>query len=245
MDLELGLFMIVVMCAILIGISKTALPTLGILVTAIMATVFPARESIALVLPMLILADIVAVTYYRSSVNWGTLLRLIPWVSGGLMLGFLFLFLIDLNRPLEIVLGCIILLMVTLQLYNQRTNKEPKASILLTAGLGTLAGFSTITGNAAGPVMAIFLLAAGLKKEQFIGTGAWFFLTVNVIKLPLFAYLGLFSTQALTMSVWLIPAVLLGSIIGILALKRIPQASFNYLILALSVLGALGLLLNI
>ncbi|WP_147803194.1 sulfite exporter TauE/SafE family protein [Alkalicoccus halolimnae] len=247
MDLSLTALLIVTACAVLIGISKTGLPTLGIFVVAVMASVFPVRESIGIVLPMLITADIVAVLYYRRNADWATLIRLIPWVSGGLVIGFIFLFFVEVNRPIEISLGIIIAAMALLQVWNSFFSRRASAenrSTLFTVVIGTLAGFSTMVGNAAGPVMAIFLLAAGLPKHSFIGTGAWFFLAVNLIKVPLYTSLGLITTSTLTLNAWMIPAILAGTVIGIKTLQKIPQSWFNYIILALALIGGIRLLIG-
>lgn len=247
MELSLPALLVVAFCALLIGISKTGLPTLGIFVVAVMASVFPVRESIGIVLPMLIIADIVAVTYYRRNADWATLIRLIPWVSGGLALGFLFLFLIEETRPIEIALGLIVIAMVVLQLRNS-FSREKEAngdySKFFLVFIGTLAGFTTMVGNAAGPVMAIFLIAAGLQKLSFIGTGAWFFLIVNLLKVPLYGSLGLISADSLILNAWMIPVILFGTWIGIHLLQRIPQKWFSYIILALALLGGLRLFLG-
>ena len=55
-----------------------------------------------------------------------------------------------------------------------------------TATSGILAGFGTTVGNAAGPVMSIFLLSRHLEKQEFLGTTAWFFFLVNLSKVPFF-----------------------------------------------------------
>ncbi|MFC4736632.1 TSUP family transporter [Bacillus daqingensis] len=246
MDLSTGILVITALCALLIGISKTALPTLGIFVVAVMATIFPARESIGIVLPMLIAADLVAVFYYRRSVDWSTLLRLLPWVSGGLAIGFFFLFTMESGRSIEIALGLIITAMVALQVRNMRQAPTAEAdySNLFLIVIGTLAGFTTMIGNAAGPVMAIFLLAAGLQKQAFIGTGAWFFLTVNLIKVPLYTSLGLITASSLTLNAVMLPFILLGTWAGIRLIRLIPQKLFSVLILILALVGGLRLLLG-
>ncbi|PRO66279.1 sulfite exporter TauE/SafE family protein [Alkalicoccus urumqiensis] len=246
MELDAAGWLIVAGCALLIGISKTGLPTLGIFVVAVMASVFPARESIGIVLPMLITADIVAVTYYRRSADWKTLWRLLPWVSGGLLIGFLFLFFVNVSRPIEIVLGIIVVLMALLQVVNARRGAPGRdgAPLPAVALLGTLAGFTTMIGNAAGPVMAIFLLAAGLQKQAFIGTGAWFFLTVNLIKIPLYTSLGLITGASLALNAWMVPVILAGTFLGIRFVEKLPQLWFQRIILVFAVIGGLRLLLG-
>ncbi|WP_026700829.1 sulfite exporter TauE/SafE family protein [Salibacterium aidingense] len=247
-DLSVVHIILVLICALLIGVAKTGLPTLGILVVAVMASIFPARESIGIVLPMLITADVIAVTYYRRNVNWKTLFRLVPWVLGGLFLGFIVLFFVEASRPIEIMLGGIILLMIGIQLSRERwgaswTENIPQ-STWFAAGMGTLAGFTTMIGNAAGPVMAIFLLAIALPKQEFIGTGAWFFISVNLIKVPMYAILGLITPASLTFNLWLAPVILLGTYLGIKCLPLIPQRTFNIAVLVLAVFGGVRLLVG-
>ncbi|RSL33691.1 sulfite exporter TauE/SafE family protein [Salibacterium salarium] len=246
-DLGTIQLVLIVLCSLLIGVSKTGMPTLGILVVAIMASIFPARESIGIVLPMLITADIIAVTYYWRSVNWKTLLSLLPWVLGGLLIGFIVLFFIEASRPIEILLGIIILLMIGIQLAKERSganwiNAIPQSNWFVGV-MGTLAGFTTMIGNAAGPIMAIFLLAIALPKQEFIGTGAWFFLSVNLIKVPMYIGLGLITLESITFNMWLVPAILIGTYIGIKSLPFVPQKIFNIIILLLAVFGGIRLLI--
>ena len=90
--------------------------------------------------------------------------------------------------------------------------------------------------------MAIYLLSKGMQKKEFIGTGAYFFLAVNLIKVPFTVYLGLITPQSLLFNAWMIPAILFGTFVGIKILPMIPQKYFQYLILALAALGGLRLI---
>ncbi|ADH97982.1 sulfite exporter TauE/SafE family protein [Salisediminibacterium selenitireducens] len=243
MDLELIQWLVIVATGVMIGLAKTGIPALGILVVTLMATVFPARESIGIVLPILIVGDIVAVTYYRRSVDWPILTRLIPWVSGGLILGFILLFTVTESRPIEIGIGLIVIGMILLQSFKGlQRNTQGTKPLWFVIGMGTLGGFTTMIGNAAGPVMTLFFLSYGLSKLQFVGTGAWFFLTVNLIKVPLFMYLGLITLHTLTINALMIPMILAGTWLGIRLLPWIPQALFNRIVLILSFIGAVMLL---
>ncbi|MDQ0254681.1 putative membrane protein YfcA [Evansella vedderi] len=246
-DLSWTTILIVFLCAILIGVSKTGLPTLGILVVATMATIFPARESIGIVLPMLITADIIAVSYYRRSINWKTLFSMIPWVLGGILAGYVLLYTIVESRPIEIILGVIVLTLITVQFIRERWGAKwldnmPKSKAFIVV-MGTLAGFTTMIGNAAGPIMAVFLIALALPKKEFIGTGAWFFLSVNLIKVPMYLQLGLITGETLTFNAWLIVPILVGTFLGIKFLPLIPQKHFNIIILILAAIGGIRLLI--
>ena len=88
MHLEMWQWALGALGAFLVGLSKTGLPGLGILNIAIFALAFPARESVGLVLLILICGDIVAVSSYRRDASWPHLLRLFPWAAAGIVAGY-------------------------------------------------------------------------------------------------------------------------------------------------------------
>ena len=95
--------------------------------------------------------------------------------------------------------------------------------------------------NAAGPVMTIYLLSMNMPKEEFVGTGAWFYFIVNLFKLPFSIALGLVTWATLATNLALFPLVLVGSLLGVLAMKRLPQKAFNIVAEALAVAGGVRL----
>ena len=110
------------------------------------------------------------------------------------------------------------------------------------AGYGVLGGFTTMVANAGGPVMSMYFYAMRMPVLTFLGTSAWFFAIVNVIKLPFSAGLGLITRETLVMDLMLVPLVLIGAYCGAKIARRIPQAVFEKLILVLTVVSALALL---
>ena len=97
--------------------------------------------------------------------------------------------------------------------------------------------------NAAGPVFWLFLIAIGLPKKEFVGTAAWFFLLLNVIKIPFSWNLGLIRTDTLALNFLLLPGIFLGLIAGTAIAKRIRQRDFEAAIIVLAALAGLNLLL--
>ncbi|RKN82266.1 sulfite exporter TauE/SafE family protein [Paenibacillus ginsengarvi] len=227
------------------GFSKTGVPGAGIFGVALMATVFPAKQSVGMLLPMLITADIVAVSYYRRAVVWKHLIVLIPWVLAGIVIGFFVMDHIG-DGQLSVMLGVLILSLLLLHLVRDKLERKLNypftQSVYFQAVLGVLAGFTTMVGNAAGAIMTIYLLSKGLQKKEFIGTGAWFFLAVNLIKVPFTVYLGLITADTLVFTTWMAVPILLGTWAGIRLVPRIPQKWFAALILLLTFLGALRLI---
>jgi uncharacterized protein len=208
--------------------------------------VFPAKESIGILLPMLIVGDLFAVIFYRRSVVWKYLISLIPWVLIGIIFGYYVLNQIN-SDQLKPLIGVIVLALIILHISRERlgetfTKVLPK-SLWFTVSMGILAGFTTMIGNAAGGVMAIYLLMKGLPKNEFVGTGAWFFMFVNLIKVPFYISLGLITFDSITFNMWLIPTILIGAFIGIKVVPHIPQKVFQTLILAFALIGALRLII--
>ncbi|KAB8139435.1 sulfite exporter TauE/SafE family protein [Gracilibacillus oryzae] len=246
-DLTLMEWIVVIFSALLLGFSKAGVASMGILVVTIFMIIFPARESVGILLPLLIAGDLFAVTYYRKNVVWKYLFSLIPSVLVGIIAGYGILSFVT-SEQLKPMIGILILVLIVLHIsrdrLGERFNQLLPESKLFTFTMGVLAGFATMIGNTAGGVMAIYFLVKGLPKKEFVGTGAWFFLMVNVIKVPFYISLGIITADSILFNLWLIPAVLAGAVIGVSVLKIIPQRLFQILVLAFAVIGAIRLIIG-
>ena len=234
---------LVVRGALLIGVSKTGIAGLGVLAVAIYANILPARQSTGIILPMLICADVVAVAAYRRHAVWGHLWPLFPWVVVGVVTGYFTMGHIN-DAQVRRGIGAILLVMVVLHFWRrQRAGNEPIPHTLWFSALtGVLAGFTTMLANAAGPVMILYMLAVGLPKMEFLGTGAWYFLIVNLFKVPFSCQLGLITPGTLHFTAVLLPAVIAGALLGRLVVKHINQVWFETLALALTLVASARLL---
>ena len=234
---------LVALGAFLIGFSKTGITGLGILTVAIYANILPARQSTGIILPMLICADVVAVAAYRRHAVWKHLWQLFPWVAVGIVAGYFALGHIN-DAQVRHGIGAIVLVMVALHFWRrQRAGNEPVPHTLWFSALtGVLAGFTTMLANAAGPIMILYMLAVGLPKMEFLGTGAWYFLIINLFKVPFSYRLGLITLPTLQFNALLLPAVIAGALLGRLIVKRINQAWFETLALALTLVAGVRLL---
>ncbi|GAA1308297.1 UPF0721 transmembrane protein [Planotetraspora silvatica] len=229
--------------ALLVGFAKTAIGGLATISVAVFASLMPARESTAAILLVLLVGDVMAVWHYRHDCDWSLLRRLIPAVLPGLLLGALFLAVVD-DDLLRRVIGVLLVIMAALQLLLRW--RPPAAGGLASGrtaavGAGLAAGFVTMIANAAGSVMTLYLIARGVEKRRFLGTGAFFFFGVNVCKVPFSASLGLFHTATITLALVLAPLVLVGGWAGLHVARRISQARFEQAVLGASVLAALAL----
>ena len=237
-----------IVAALIIGIAKTSFGGLGSVAVALMALVMPTKESTAAALLLLITGDIVAVLRYRSNADWGMLRSLLPSVLPGLLLGAVFIRVVN-DLMFRRSIGAILLISVLIQLAVTARRKPPVAGDdtrpprALTIGAGVAAGFTTMAANAAGPVMALYLQVSKVDKMRFLGTSAWFYFIVNVSKTPLTAALGLFTPRVLTTAAMMIPVVLLGTVIGVAVIGRVKQRTFDILTLLTSVVAAGALIL--
>ena len=236
-----------VLAAALVGFAKTALGGAGAIAVVIFAAVLPAKESTGALLPLLLAGDVLAVALYRRHGSWSTLLRLLPGVLPGLVLGAWFVSVAD-DRVMRLSIGVILMVMTGIQLYQRWRSRTPRPTPTphpaLSVGVGAVAGFATMTANAGGPVMTLYLILAGLPMLGMLGTGAWFFLSVNLAKVPFSAGLGLISGPSLAMDALLVPAMLVGGLVGVLLVRRIDQRTFELAALALGLLAALLLVLE-
>ncbi len=225
-------------CGLIVGAAKTGIPGLGFLAVPWFAWLFQdqVKLSAGALLPLLIAADIMAVWIYRANVAVHLLWGLLPWVLIGMVGGAVALQM-STNVVLRPVLGGIILGMIGLHLWRKRQTQGEPPGRPAAIGFGVTAGLTTTIANAAGPVMNLYLLGQRLPKETFIAAGAWFFFAVNVTKLPIYAWNGMITRDTLLVDACLIPAVIVGSIVGRRVVRYIPQRSFETVVLILAALG--------
>lgn len=229
--------------AFLTGISKTGIPGLGVLVVPLAAAVFPSKASTGLILPMLVMADILAVAYYKRHAVWSHLIRLIPWAMVGIVLGALAMNKIS-DTQLRPIIGVIVLLMLGVGYWRSRRSGEfyqAPTQWWFAAIMGLFAGTTTMMANAAGPIMAIYLIAMRLPKNEYLGTGAWYFLLMNCFKMPFSAGQGLITGPSLLVNLANAPIILLGAGVGILVVKHIPEKTFVTVVQILAALAAIYL----
>jgi uncharacterized membrane protein YfcA len=232
-----------IITAILVGVAKTGVSGLAIFVVPLIAMVFPAKESVGALLPMLIAGDILAVFYYRQHAQWGQLIKLVPGVAAGMLIGGMFLAQLD-NDSMRIFLGGFVLLLLVLEVTTRYLNlSEFKRRRSVAFLIGAMAGFGTTVGNAAGPIMGIYLIMMGLDKKQLMGTGAWFFLIVNTSKVPIFIYNDMLGVETLRFFAYMLPFVVLGTFVGRKLLTVLSQKVFDYLVLFFAGVSSLLLLL--
>lgn len=242
MALEPWQWGIAALAAVVVGISKSGIGGLGMLAVVLFAQIIPAKQATGLVLPLLCFGDVVGATYYRKHASWQHLWRLFPWTAAGVVIGYFALGEID-DRQAQLLVGGIVLVLVAMHLIRRRrAGHETEHGAWFAPTIGVLAGFTTLVANAAGPLMAVYMLAMRLPKMNYVGTGAVFFLLLNLFKVPFMLHLGLINAASFSLNLTLVPLVFAGAWLGRMLVVRIDQRSFENLALGLSLLAGLKLL---
>ena len=231
------------LCAFLMGLSKTGIPNVGTLTIPIVAYLFGPKESTGVILPLLCMADLIAVSYYRRKFTISPILPLIPWAIIGLCLA------LWLGQHLDAGsfgywMGACLLGSVLWLIFAQSKKDAPALSThwAIHALFGSLIGFTSMLGNAAGPIVALFLLSTRMDKYQFVACSVWLLMILNFIKLPLQGFVwNNLSMNYFNMSLKVLPLVLAGGLTGIFLIKHINEQRFRQITLWLIVIASLFL----
>lgn len=225
--------------AFLLGLSKSGIKGISIVIVAMLAFVFGAKPSTGLLLPMLIVGDIFAVIYYNRHAQWKYLIRLMPFMMLGVVLGTWVgdqLSEEAFRRSMALV---IFISVIIIFWWDRRHSKHVPKHISFAGIMGLTAGFTTMVGNLAGSFANMYFLAMQLPKNAFIGTTAWLFLIINLFKVPFHVFSWhTISWETLKVNLVLIPMIFLGLFTGVRLLKRINDKLFRQFILVMTALGA-------
>ncbi len=236
---------VILLAAFILGMGKAGIKGFGVIIVVVLAFVFGEKPSTGILLPMLVFADIMAVTYYKRHVNWAIVFKLLPWMIFGVLVGtwigndiseFVF----------KKLMAIIIIICVILMFYfeNKKTTIVPTNKVFA-GSMGFLAGFTTMIGNLAGPISNIYFLAIRFPKNEFIGTAAWLFFIVNVFKLPFHIFVWKTVTvDTLVMNSILFPAIIIGFLVGVQIVKRFSNNNYRKFILIVTAIGGIIMLLK-
>lgn len=243
-SLPLPHFLILCLAAMFVGMAKTGLSGFGMIAVPLMALVFGSKSSTGLMLPMLIIADVMAVSYYHRHAEWVHLRRLLPFAIIGAALGTLIGQLI-LDKTFTIIMAVIIFISVGIMIWQEKAHsaRVPKSKWFAPC-IGIAGGVTTMIGNLAGPVMALYLLAMRMPKKEFIGTAAWFFFTINLVKVPFHVFVwGTITVDSVLLNMSLIPAIAIGAWLGIKLVALLNETMFRNFVIAMTAIAAVVMLL--
>lgn len=208
-----------------------------------MALAFGSRASTGLFIPLLLVGDVFAVVYYNRHTQWKYILKFIPWMIAGILIG------VYVGKDLpeqEFKWGMVIVIFLSLGLllwWDRRKSESVPSHWVFSGSMGILAGICTMIGNLAGAFTNIFFLAMRLPKNEFVGTAAWLFLITNLFKLPFHIWVWeTISAESLAINLRLLPAIFAGLLLGVFLVKKINEKNYKRFILVVTAIGAVAIL---
>lgn len=238
-------WIIISITALSIGMSKTGVQGIMLMIVPLMAMAFGAKESTGVILPMLCLADIIAVAYYKRIADWKIVAKLLPTAILGFFLAIGVDNLIP-NGQFRQLMGWTLILALAVMIWSEIFGKENRwmKKWWYAAIFGLLGGFTTMIGNAAGPVMSVYLLSMRKEKMEYIGINAWFFLVVNILKVPLQAFVwNNITWDSLLLNLLMLPVIGIGAFIGIRIVKLLPEKIFRRFIQIVTILSVIMMII--
>ncbi len=236
-------WLFIILAVFILGLSKSGIKGIGILIVLILAFVFGEKASTGILLPMLIFADIFAVVYYNKHAQWHFIKKLLPSMVIGVLVGVWVGN--DISEALfkqimaVIIIGSVLIMFIM----ERRKSANVPTNKWFSNSAGFLAGFTTMIGNLAGPVSDIYFLAMRLPKNEFIGTAAWLFFIINVFKLPFHIFVWeTVTAESLVLNSVLIIPVVVGFFLGAYIVKLISNVNYRRFVLFVTALGGIIML---
>lgn len=237
-------WLLAIAAAFCIGFAKSGFPGAGLANVLIMAHLLGARESTGVVLPMLLCGDVFSVIAFHQHSRWATVWKMLPPTIAGIVFGYVLMHWLS-DAAYRPTIGWIVLVLIGLQMWRrwapERFEHVPHSRAFAWT-MGGACGFTTMVANGAGPIMTLYFLATSTPKYELVGTMAWFFLIVNVIKIPFSVDLGLIHGSSLLFNAILIPAIAVGIFAGRKLISLIRQDVFETALLLFAAVAALSMI---
>lgn len=237
-------WLLAVICGLLIGMTKTGFSGASLFIIPLFVGIFGAKASVGVVLPMFIVADVFAVKHYHRHANWKVIFKLLPPAMVGILIALFVGELID-DEQFQHLIALILLSLIgfTILLDFSKVDFTLPDIWWITLLLGLIGGFTSMIGNAAGPILSLYLISLHLPKNIMIATGAWFFFIVNVAKMPLHVFVwNTIHVESLVFNTVMILPILAGAVLGVYLIKIIPGKMYRWFILISTAVSSIALL---
>jgi uncharacterized protein len=232
--------------AFLVGMRRGGVQGPEVIGVIVLVERFSAAASVGIAVLIFLYADVQATVLLFRRVDWRVLGRLLGPTVAGVALGALVGRLLPI-RVFEWTFFAILLTAyatLVVQHFRPLDENPPPLPKIMTPLAGLLSGITSMIGNMASLFVAIYFMAIRAEKEQFIATSAWFFFTLNVLKLPI----HIWGWQTLTgvmlaRTLILFPVVTAGIWLGRVIVHRLEEAVYWRVVVAMVGLALVRLLL--
>ena len=113
--------------------------------------------------------------------------------------------------------------------FGNKTKKIFNLSFIRAIGWCGFSGFSSFVALTGGIPAQIFLLPLGLERQLFVGTMSFYFLIINLAKLPFFFNLEVFSHTSVLLSIIVLPILPIGIYLGKFLNKKLSDKLFYHI----------------
>lgn len=218
--------------SVIVGIARAGIFGVMVIVVPVLSLFLGGRQAAGFVLPWMILGDWIAVFFYRKNISWPVILRILPWLVLGILLGAWIGTTVS-DRVFRNIMGGITFLSLALLLWKEKKGGvQVHYPLGIIAVIGIVSGLGSMIGNIAGPIIALYFFTLGLDKISYVSSMVYLFWIVNMIKVPFHVfYWGTINTASFELNLLLSPLLLLGAFLGYKIIKRIPEKPFKVVIL--------------
>jgi uncharacterized membrane protein YfcA len=196
------------------GIAVVSVPLISLAVSPVQAA--------AILLPILVVMDGVALWSFRGQWCRKNLNIIIPGAIVGVVVGALsFRYLSE--DMIRIMIGLMSVVFFLNYWFEHKEKPKQEVSKVRGGVWGAVAGFTSFGIHAGGPPISIYLLPQKMDKVVLMGTMAIFFAVVNLIKLIPYTWQGQFSSTNLLTSLVMVPLAPIGVRLGYFLLHKVSE----------------------
>jgi uncharacterized protein len=212
--------------AFVVGLGKGGLAMMGMLGVPLMSLVMSPIRAAAILLPVYVFSDVVAVWLYRRHFSARNLSILIPAGCVGIALGWAAASRVP-DRGVEFLIGAIGL-GYCFNAWRARRRAPVARSADLPRGLfwGGVMGFASFVSHSGSAPYQIYVLPQRLPKLVFAGTNALVFAAMNLVKIGPYWALGQFTPSNLKESLYLLLPAFLGTRAGMYLVRILPERGY-------------------
>ena len=211
---------------LILGLSKGGFTTVGLLTVPILSLVIPPVQAAAIVLPILVLSDVVAVISYRGIFDATTLKIMAPGALVGVAIGWWTAAWVTEQEIRLIVGGISVLFALNYWLRHSRREVTRGPSVIKGGFWGAVSGFTSFVSHAGGPPFQMYVVPLRLEPRVFAGTSVLLFAAINAMKVVPYFLLGQFDATNLETSAVLLPVSVPATFAGIWLVKKFDTLSF-------------------
>lgn len=246
MDFGTTFFVVMAIAVTILGLSKGGFAGIGMVSTPMVAAVADPITAAGLMLPIMLVQDGVAVYLYRYEFDRRIIRTMIPGGAIGVLLAYFLASTVP-EWGVKAVLGGVSLIFSIWQAVISlrgvpEIGAQSRHDATFGVGAGVAGGFASAIAHAGSPPFQIYVMPKHLRKEIYVGTSVMFFASLNLMKLPSFAALGLFSAENLKISAMFIPLAVVSSWAGSKLVRYVNPRSFNLIITVILLLISLVLI---